>query len=254
MASATARRRLLFPSLIPLLILALVVLACKPVNAAASTGTADDDATDGGQETGRYPLMARLAPCLPLPVNSNCSQVPDTLQRNLLTCTHVSFQPGGFGQGAHSAQLAFEVEADDDGGASGQGGESGGGLTMVLLVGSTLWFEDQAAMYEALQPRLQAALQASHGYDPTLQGPCMGGGMREQQQDDGLVAVGRRRRRQRRRLLRGLEEQQQEQQGAAAEGDGGLVSGEGLPSCADVVAAFNAVDRGLAEAAASFAL
>ncbi len=232
--------------------------------------------------------MARLAPCLPLPVHTNCSQVPAVLQDNLLSCTHVSFQAGGYGQGARSAQLAFEVEADD-GEEDGDGGDDSEreGLTMVLLVGSTLWFETQEEMYAFLQPKLAAALQASYGYDPSLDGPCMGGGgapavVGGEEEAAAVTAVARRRRRRqrwqrqvRRQLLRGgaepseAEEEEEEERGdggivppssspsssAAAAPAGGDDDGRLLPSCADVVAAFNDNALGGAEGAASpFAL
>lgn len=268
-----------------------LVLALTLTPAASAAAAPDDDAGGsshgaggGGDEAaGRYPLMARLAPCLPLPVHSNCSQVPETLESNLLTCTHVSFQAGGYGQRARRAELAFEVEAEAEEGA---GGEGAAGLTMVLLVGSTLWFEDQAAMYDFMQPKLAAALAASHGYDPNLQGPCMGGRQEGEGgiQQAAIAAVGRRRAA-RRRLLRGPEQQQEagaEAEAPAAAGaegavrganedaDGGIVPvpvavaasaasgaagvlGAGLPSCADVVAAFNAAD-GPGGVASPFAL
>jgi hypothetical protein len=260
---------------LPFLLL-LFLLAAPSTATATATVAADDDAAapnknnnnnnnnnnnSGSGDGGRYPLIARLAPCLPLPVHTNCSEVPATLQQNLMTCTHVSFQPGGYGQGARRAELAFEVEAEES--------EEGEGLTMVLLVGSTLWFEDQAQMWDVLQPKIAAALQASHGYDPTLQGPCMGGRQEEAGEDGAAVAVARSRRRRRQRLLRGLGEEEKEKKIAAAaaavreDGADGVVpvpdhaAGGGLPSCADMVAAFNAnaADGGVPGGAATpFAL
>ena len=195
-------------------------------------------------------MTTTLAPCLPLPVHSNCSQVPAALQRNVESCMHISFQPGGYGQGARKAELTYQVEPalrpqeDADAASAGENG-----LTMVLLVGSPFYFEDQTAMYEFLQPRLAAALQEAKGYDPTLQGPCIGG----RQEGGGVEEVASVARRRRRRRLQEQEEQaqQQQQQQQQQEEENRQQKEEqeqheqqqpALPSCARVVDAFNSLD------------
>ena len=79
-----------------------------------------------------------------------------------------------YGQEALSANLSFTLDADVVPNETGNAGSSGGGLTMVLLVGSVFFFSSQTAMYEFLQPKVAAALQEKGLYDPEAEGPCPG--------------------------------------------------------------------------------
>lgn len=77
-----------------------------------------------------------------------------------------------YGQEALSANLSFTLDADVVPNETGNAGSSGGGFTMVLLVGSVFYFSSQTAMFEFLQPKVAAALQEKGLYDPEAEGPC----------------------------------------------------------------------------------
>jgi hypothetical protein len=87
---------------------------------------------------------------------------------------HFTFS--NFGQEALSANLSFSLLDDGDvvpnEGGNNAGSGSGGGFTMVLLVGSVFYFSSEKAMYEFLQPKVAAALQEKGLYDPEAEGPC----------------------------------------------------------------------------------
>ncbi|KAM3574834.1 hypothetical protein VYU27_003259 [Nannochloropsis oceanica] len=132
------------------------------------------------------------------------------------------------------------VDLDKDSGSK----SSGATLTMVLLVGSVLYFPSQAEMYEFMQPKVAAAMREKGLYDPTYEGPCTSSGNNDDNNkntsrssnanpavnelgegNNVLTSVTRRQR----RLQR-------------YKGDN--TDGNGISSCADVVQAFNSEGGG----------
>ena len=233
------------------------------------------------------PHVVTLAPCSPLPVLTNCSAVPEALARNMAACTHISFQPGGYGQEATSASLRFSLEPKDAvpkaagaGAAAGAGG-GGGALTMVLLLGSVFYFPSMEAMYSFMQPKVRAAMEGNGLYDPTVDGPCAMANATNTTSAGAAAAAwpveGEGARSTSAAAWAGMAEQEQGAGGfvAAAAAWAGMEQGPGsvarsrragrrwlqggggtndtdLPSCADVLEAFNAEGGGMGEDAETY--
>ena len=85
---------------------------------------------DDGEDDANYKHSIMISPCIPAPIMTDCTAVHGAMQHDMLYCMHITFDT--YGQQAKATNITYEVDQEAD-----------KGLTLVLLVGSVFYFEDQ---------------------------------------------------------------------------------------------------------------